>query len=347
MKIKGVFVIFLSVLFAACGKGEMDVMEENTNDSIWSYEDTSSVNYDNTNLYQIYDMYKDKNHLISYVLSFEDFTKFGEIPANFRFKKCDDVFTTLYKNSSSSGKVDSDDNTGKCIEFDSGVARIGNIVIDNDFINYVGSVENLNAILENNGIQSTIHQSVIIEMQSHKQFDIPIIIWLETDIGDCFITIDESVSQPSFSTEKMVHYYKVYTYEQFMDKFALKDGTLYINDVLVEGAMVKFLNKNFYISFTDVMNSIGVTITWNKEKNEAKLYGDGKEVTIKAENYRYHFIMDSSIENTNLFNSSQYYYIIDGEIVMSKECISQFYEFFNVYPSNDYQNLKIELTKQL
>ena len=99
----------------------------------------------------------------------------------------------------------------------SGYFRIGRLPVYTEFIDYVGSLTNIQQLINEKGIDEEVKEYILIEPFGNAVYDFPVTIWVQTDTGSFFVTINEDLNS---SNPHNVHFdYKAYTQEEFYKEY--------------------------------------------------------------------------------------------------------------------------------
>ena len=134
------------------------------------------------------------------------------------------------------------------------------VPIKNTLIQFVGDNEQLNSYLKDNGVNGVIKNMAIFDAPNT-----PLTLWLCVDEIVWYITINETPLDTYYS-------YKLYSCNDYVDKFGRKNGFLYVNDELVETQST----PQIYYKYADVpllciLESLGANIKQENNKYTIKI----------------------------------------------------------------------------
>lgn len=223
-------------------------------------------------------------------------------------------------------------------EYESGIMRIGNLPVYSEFIDFVGNLENIEQLLKENNVDCIVKDYVLIECT--KTYNIPVTIWIQTNRESYFVTIDEEVGYcNTLSTDFK---YNLYTSNNYLEKFQLKDGTVIVNETDVSDKIsVKFENKEFYLPFRSVVESLGGYVEWNSKEKIAFFSKGDKKYALRINQYPY------LVEMKDLFNEfpiapggtvENCYINENGTLLMNRMITEKIVEYLSVTMEIDYAN---------
>ena len=138
--------------------------------------------------------------------------------------------------------------------------RVQNLMIHPELIDFFGYTDAVQRYLLANGITANVKNRVLIGFFISGGSGLNYVLWVETDIGDYFITVRHShfIAEPEYD-------FVLYSWEEFYESYKLRDGRLMINgEDVTEGLWLKFQNRTLYISFGDLMEALGSNnIEWD------------------------------------------------------------------------------------
>ena len=222
------------------------------------------------------------------------------------------------------------------------------IILGLNFLDFA-KPESLKQYLTENNIDGEIRDVAIINMESMAAT-----IWVQVDDRDYFITIDELFSdyindEYKYRDDPSAYVYRLYTYEEYYNRFSAKDASLIIDSKDVSsGNYVKKHNSSFYVPFRVVMEKLGAKVDWDTENGNVIL-------TIKGNKYIFnHKTLDFKAEGSDrqiiyMPPGGAYYYaeIIDDRIIVNDILIELFIVELEYEIHRDYANGIIEfLTKK-
>jgi len=226
------------------------------------------------------------------------------------------------------------------VEVPSGYMRIGYIPVDEEFVDFINSKENIRQIFLSNNIKCNITNYLLIEYLCPEAIKIPITIWIETDIGNYFITIEVDLNNLYGD-----YIYSVYTHNEYYEKFRLKEGTLIINGKdVTEGNYVKFENKSVYLPFYTVMENLGAEVDWD-EKNKTYLFScNGKDYVLDTNN---EFSLTEVGEKNNILlpppGGSYFCQYIDGVLIMDNYTMQVIVNLMDAVININYNELIVNI----
>lgn len=223
-------------------------------------------------------------------------------------------------------------------EYESGIMRIGDLPVYSEFIDFIGNLENIEQLLKDNNVDCIVKDYVLIECT--KTYNIPVTIWIQTNRENYFVTIDEEVDY--CNPLSMDFKYNLYTNNEYINKFQLKDGTVIINDKDVSDKIfVKFENKEVYLPFRSVVESLGGYVEWNSKEKIAFFSKDNKRYALRLNQYPY------IVEIKDLFSEfpiapggtfENCYIDENGTLLINRMLAEKTVEYLSVKMEIDYAN---------
>lgn len=180
--------------------------------------------------------------------------------------------------------------------------------IDQSFENFV-NIESIQCFLSDNGYNAAVENVSIFVASS-----LSVCIWIETTEDDFVITVNESMDD-WFSDELYV--YRLYTEEEFCDKFSREEGTAIVNGTELSSDSTVYI----YHSYAEVpllasLECYGAEIISNNgDIAELKLNGETYYLDLVSRN----FYRDGE-ERDNLFHQVDggvsYYYVLGNDMMV-------------------------------
>ncbi len=176
----------------------------------------------------------------------------------------------------------------------------------------INSYEKIEKILLDNNINTKIKDYRIIEVYD-KNITIPYILWLNTENGNYYLTIEVKLSEENYPIDENL--YTVYSETDFYNMFIGYNAELTINDVKIENENdIKIFGFYGEVPLKKVLNGIGIKVIWNNIERCA---------VFCHREYEYSYYIDENIliaKNTKnkKFKFLDYIngYICDGKIIM-------------------------------
>ncbi len=286
---------------------------------------------------------KDTGEMVEYALPRGVFRDFIKMPSQ-ELLESDGVRKHIYSKSEyMTGYIKRKSIYGTTISEDeakSGVMRIGVLPVYTEFVEYIGSKSNIEQLLRDNGVYEEILAYALIDI--HIGDDIPASIWVRTNNGDYFITVTGDYENP-FGTEFI---YKLYTKNDFCDKYGLKDGTLKVDGADITGEnYVKFEYRRVYLPVRAVAEALGGSIEWDDDDKRAVIESKNGKYVLRVNEYP-HFVPISDADYTGAGPTGgllPFCAIIDGRIIAGEEIIREIAEAFNASVTVDYSNMTVEI----
>ena len=162
-------------------------------------------------------------------------------------------------------------------------------IVNSSLINFAGDLTELKKYLSQNGITGNIENTAMI----YYTPQIPMTIWVKTNQGDFFITVDEVIPDlnnlPSKTNDWYAEYYSyVYTFYKQSDYCAkfkpsktqtTSDGKLIVNGKdITNGNHIKINYEYLYaeLPFTAVVTALGAKVEWSSKTIATITFG-GKD----------------------------------------------------------------------
>lgn len=128
-------------------------------------------------------------------------------------------------------------------------SNIYRIPINDSLIQFFGDVEQLNAYLNDNGVNGVIKNMAMFDAPKT-----PLTLWLCVNDVVCYITINETPFEPYYS-------YNLYSHNDYVEKFGQKAGSLYVNGVIVETQYAPKIYYNYAdVPLLCVLDGLGANI---------------------------------------------------------------------------------------
>ena len=218
-----------------------------------------------------------------------------------------------------------------------------------DTINYFGAKENIQNILAENNVQCNVKDYVILSIYGCD----PIIIWVETEQGDYYISFQKDEEQltenDSRYNEENHFVYDVYDSEEFLRLITEQNLQILNNGE-------KITNENYYattrgeieyISLRTMLEAFGSEITWNDEEQTIIFTcGEDKYKFSVKDNYASYDTIQVSEKGGEYklvpWSDRVEYWMVDDRTIIFGDCIKEFAELFGKEVKIDYDNLTID-----
>ena len=308
-----------------------------------------------SNVYVTYSETETTSEIITYTFSKSIFRDFVESPTLETIEKnYDDISITKYTYSKARygyvsvtpGKLTEAE--AKLYTVDSADIRIGGVPVYIEFFDYVGNFENFQQLLLENNREGKVLNCIIISQFYHPIFKIRPIVWVQTDAEDYFIDIDPNENRALSPSSE----YVVQDYDEFKEKYMLKNGTLIINgrDITADN-YIKFENKGIHLPFRAIMEELGAKITW--------VGGETDEIIIEHEDKKYILRLNDKEINgtiTTVYDVQEdkdipvwgrygylEYDMIDDRVVFNNDIMREFVYLIGYTFEIDYDNLSVNV----
>lgn len=231
----------------------------------------------------------------------------------------------------------------------SGVMRIGTLPVYIEFIKFMESKNNFEAILEKNNIDENIDYYCIIDNQSSAQ--IPLSIWIKTLSGNYFLTINESLEDYENNPNSTEFVYRFYNYTDYCKKFGLNNGSLIVNgEDISNGNYVKFENDTVYLPFRAVVEKLGYVVGWD-EKNCWATFSNKSGVQYVLRINTYPYLVEKSNANSSGYvppgDNLPFCCIIDNRTIVDERLMKEIVTVLCATVDVDYENLSVTINNQL
>lgn len=293
---------------------------------------------------------KEDNSVVVYSIDSNTEKKFIKNPTIDVLLSNKNTVVNIYKNSELQQNTVERKNvyngTEKIDRAKSGVMRIGLLPVYNEFLDYVGNIKNIQKLLNDKEIQCNIEYYALLECIDLKESQIPLTIWVKTDIDNFFITIEEIVD---YDNPQHINFnYNVYNYDRYYDKFSEKNGTLRINGCNSNrNDYVEFWNGHVSVSFRSIVEALGCEVSWHEEKNMALFSKDNTEYVLRLGKY-------PSLVHVNDVDKISYpapgeqtlmCEIINDRIIIGEQILKDICSIWKTTVKIDYDNLIIDVYK--
>lgn len=231
----------------------------------------------------------------------------------------------------------------------SGYMRIGSnfsLPVYTEFIEFISSKSNIQNIFADNNFNCKVNDYVIVEGRVPNSAKVPVIVWVTTDSGNYYITINE---KPEFNKQLSTEFgYILYTQDAFLQKFGLRDGILRVNGKdITYGNYIKFENNGVYMPFRAIMETLGATIKWDVIQNNTSVKYNNKEYVLEVNN-RLSLIEVGTPENILMTPPGGSYYcdIIDDRIIMDANTMKAVIKLIGGTVNINYNNMVVEIDSE-
>lgn len=222
-------------------------------------------------------------------------------------------------------------------------------VINPETVNYFGYKDNIKGILMQNNINCTVNDYMVIRLS----YDIPSIIWVDTNIGNYYITFENVYSENTKTFDYGWHnnfVYKVYDAKSFVNVLSYKDADIIVDDE-------KISNQNYYskirgniasISLRTALEALGSSVTWDDE-NQSVIFTCGEDtymfnVLDKVAAHNRVMVSAAGSNYEPVFWSDRVRFkMIDGRIVIDHDILQYFVKLFEKNVVVDFDNLIINI----
>lgn len=220
-------------------------------------------------------------------------------------------------------------------------------IINPETINYLGYKDNIKNILAQNNVNCTVNDYMVISVS----YDIPSIIWVNTDMGYYYIMFEydypENASRIEYESKNNL-VYKVYDAADFLKVLSYQDADIFVDDK-------KISNQNYYskirgniahMSLRTVLEALGSTVTWDDE-NQAVIFTCGNDTYIvntsdSTPAHQRVLACTEEDEYKPVFWSDRIWLeMIDDRIVVNHDEIKYFARLFGKNTTVDFENLII------
>ena len=234
---------------------------------------------------------------------------------------------------------------GTIQEYDEGVLRIGErLPVYKSLIDFVGNVSEIKKYLDQNGVKADIESVSFISggVSPHT-------IWVQTDKGNYFITINYQKEDVLNNPHKEVSYiYRFYNQIDYYEKFRMKDAKLIVKGKdITAGNYAKIQFDHVFIPLKAVVEQLGGKVEWNNDNPEvfitynSKKYILNTSVGMKIYEVREpeNIIIQPPLGGGYLFSE-----IINGDIIILESNIRIFLKNqMGATVNIDYDNLMINI----
>lgn len=230
----------------------------------------------------------------------------------------------------------------------SGVGRVGNpsIVIDFELIEAFGTIANIEKILSDNEINCNVNDYILFAPDSSNLSDVPLTLFVETTVGNYFITRKDMIS---YSDEKGYETFvetKVYSQEDYCNKFRIKNGKIEFDGRVISDNAT-FRNTVVHMPFRIVAESIGCDVSWDDSRKAAIFSKDNESFFLRTDNY-YAVVKAEDVDVKRSFppgGTMPYVQIVDGSIMIDDVVMNEVLTFIGASMKIDYDNFTIKITQ--
>ncbi|MBE6748026.1 MAG: hypothetical protein E7557_02225 [Ruminococcaceae bacterium] len=185
--------------------------------------------------------------------------------------------------------------------------------VNKEQFEFLSNENNLSNYLSENGIFGTIKNTAILDVPKA-----PIIIWIETDTENIFVTVDEKAE------EKLDEEYtlSLYSNQEFCNKFKKRDGKLVVLGKEINSDFTPQIYNDYAdVSFIEVINALNVktevknNLIYIHTKNDVYILNEEECLLYKK----------SDRNKTNLLHliSGDYYFVYssNGKLIVDSEVL--------------------------
>jgi len=192
--------------------------------------------------------------------------------------------------------------------------------VKEDFLSFACGGDEMKAFLSQNGIDEEISEIAVIDSDS-----LALVIWVQTS-GECvYITVDEANYFEEYE-------YRLYTNEEFREKFLSKEGRLLFNlkEIKTENHAVLYHNYG-EVPFCAVLTAMGAKFEWKNDTQSEVLFRDEMYVLDLEEKS---FYKKGEVQNfiRCLDGGKTYIYPLEKELMVDTTVLTVFLAgFFDDY----------------
>ena len=209
-KLKAIF-IFILILFisTACSEKDIDVSD------VWG----------NYWMPKVYKEFTSTDHIVLFHIEKKIFRGFIKNPCTAVFGLGENTVVEFFKRSDDEeepitiGSLPPQSVSGFKTNIREG---IGWPPIYLSFIDFAGSKEALEDYLLEQGVEAKVEKTLVIFCRDVLKFSINTAIYMQTDVGNYFATVNEDPSKPRDGHSAKDFDYTLYTFDEFAEKFKLK-----------------------------------------------------------------------------------------------------------------------------
>jgi len=166
---------------------------------------------------------------------------------------------------------------GSIYEYGEGMLRIGSasgLAVYGSLIDFAGNKTEIKKYLAQKGVTASIESVCVI-----SGLQITDTIWVKTDKGNYFITIDEKQEDYINDPQKTTYVYRFYTQTEYCQKFSPKNCTLIINGKDITSGNYEKLYYNYAdLPMTAIMKALGAKVEWQNKTTALITCGDKKYI---------------------------------------------------------------------
>lgn len=200
-----------------------------------------------------------------------------------------DVFHLFLKNPTMDIFTDDDIECYECTKSEEWYEtnNVTHFSIRQEFLDFVGSFTEVETYLLQNGFNGNVENMLIFDAQS-----MPMTIWVQTDMGHVYITINEELGDK-------LYVYRFYQHADFYEKFKSKDAQLIVvgKEITPKNA-VRLYHDNADIPLIAVLETLGASVKWENDATAIICY---KEKTYYLDIKNYTFYEEGNDDNNLLY----------------------------------------------
>ena len=182
----------------------------------------------------------------------------------------------------------------------------GSVILSYHFFEMCNDVNIIEDSMTSAGIRCNVLSVVPFYMYEYDvvtTFGVPVTLYIETDIGNYFMTINEKSEIPENVITTMSQEYDlaIYTSERYKERFGIHEGKININGVLYEDENFKVQFDNCFIPLRFVMEALGCTVAWDDQTRGVSIVNNQKEFAFKVDDFVYPYACEMQNNRTIIY----------------------------------------------
>ena len=206
------------------------------------------------------------------------------------------------------------------VEAPAGVFRLGDSTpVHESLLDFAGDNAEVAKYLIQHDVMGGIENLAVISLPS-----IPVVIWVQVGQENYFITLDDQYYEDCIDIHKTTYVYRLYTQEEYVNKFGMKTGSLFVNgkEVTVKNP-IKIYFDYAELPLTTVLENLGGNVKWQND-NIATISFKGKKYKLDMEKIS---VIKVGRKLDNLImpitGGYRFYETVDRELILDSNMIQQ------------------------